>query len=102
MMSISQSESRTIVKMVPQIEFNMDACLGGWECGRCLQACIPHVFRCFADGPEGKASTSKDWVPIATYVSLCTGCKKCIEVCPRAKEAAIKITFVPARLPQKY
>ncbi len=100
-MSISPRENRTVAKMVPQIEFNMNACLGGWECGKCLRACSPHVFRCFTDGPEGKASVSKDWVPIATYLSLCTGCMKCVSACPKADEGAIRVTFVPRRLPRK-
>lgn len=92
---------KTIVKNFPQIKFNMDVCLGGLDCATCMQACPPHVLRTYTPMQEGKAKTSKDWVPIATFPSLCTGCMRCVEVCPKSEEGAITIDFVPMRVPIK-
>ncbi|MEW6410758.1 MAG: 4Fe-4S binding protein [Nitrospirota bacterium] len=100
-MSFTHFEIKTYVKEVPHIEFNMGACLGALECGKCLQACAPHVMRCYTPIPEGKTSTSKEWIPVATFPSLCTGCMKCVEVCPKKDEKAISVTFKPMKLPKK-
>jgi len=101
MMSFSHMEIKTYEKMLPRIEFNMEACLGALDCGKCLQACTPHVMRCYTPIAEGNTENSKQWVPIATFPSLCTGCMKCAEVCPKAKDGAITITFEKVRLPKK-
>jgi len=100
-MSFSHMEIKTVKKMRPQIEFNMNSCLGALECGKCLQACVPHVLRCYTPIAEGMTTTSKQWIPIATFPSLCTGCMSCVEVCPKAKEKAIVATFKEMRLPKK-
>jgi ferredoxin len=100
-MSFSHYEIKTVEKNYPEITFNMDVCLGAMDCGRCLQACQPHVMRCYTPMPEGHAKKSTDWVPIATFPSLCTGCMDCVNVCPKADEGAISINFVPTVLPKK-
>ena len=100
-MSFSQIEIKTYTKMFPKIEFNMASCLGALDCGKCLQACVPHVMRCYTQIPEGHTTNSKQWIPIATYPSLCTACMKCVEICPKVKEGAITINFFPARVPKK-
>lgn len=100
-MTFTHMEVKTITKEVPHIKFNMDTCLGTLDCGKCLQACVPHVLRCYTAIPEGKTTVSKDWIPVATFPSLCTGCMRCVEVCPRKEEKAITVTFVPTRLPKK-
>lgn len=94
-------EIKTEKKMRPQIVFNMDSCIGALDCGKCLQACVPHVLRCYTPIAEGMTKTSKEWIPIATFPSLCTGCMSCVEVCPKAKEKAIVITFEEKKLPKK-
>jgi len=99
--SFSQMEIKTIKKLFPKIEFNMDSCLGAIDCGKCLQACAPHVMRCYTKIAEGHTKGSKEWFPIATFPSICTACMKCVEVCPKAKEGAISVTFEPVRLPKK-
>ncbi len=100
-MSFSKMEIKTVNKLFPEIVFNMDACLGAMDCGKCLQACEPHVMRCYTQKPEGHTTTSKEWIPIATFPSLCTGCMNCVKVCPKASEGAIKVTFVENTLPKK-
>jgi len=100
-MSFSHMEIKTVKKMTPQIKFDMNSCLGALDCGKCMQACAPHVLRCYTPIAEGTTSTSKQWIPIATFPSLCTGCMKCVEACPNAKEKAIDISFKEARLPKK-
>lgn len=100
-MSFSHMEIKTVTKMCPQITFNMDTCIGALDCGKCLQACVPHVLRCYTPIAEGMTNTSKEWIPIATFPSLCTGCMRCVEVCPKAKEKAITVTFKETRLPKK-
>jgi ferredoxin len=101
MMSFSHMEIKTYTKMFPKIEFNMESCLGAMDCAKCLQACAPHVMRCYTQIPEGHTSNSKQWIPIATFPSLCTGCMKCVEVCPKARDGAIVVKFEPIRLPKK-
>jgi ferredoxin len=100
-MSFSQMEVKTVNKLFPEISFNMDTCLGAMDCGKCLQACHPHVMRCYTPIAEGKTSTSKEWIPIATFPSLCTACMECIKACPKAAEGAIQVNFVEKRLPKK-
>jgi ferredoxin len=100
-MSFSHMEIKTYEKMFPRIKFDMESCLGALDCGKCLHACTPHVMRCYTAIPEGHTQASKDWIPIATFPSLCTGCMKCVEVCPKAKEGAISVTFEKVRLPKK-
>ena len=100
-MSFSHMEIKTYTKMFPQIKINMDSCLGALECGKCMQACVPHVLRCYTPIAEGKVTTSREWIPIATFPSLCTGCMKCVEACPKAKEKAITVTFEAIELPKK-
>ena len=100
-MSFSHMEIKTYEKMFPRITFNMASCLGALDCGKCLHACTPHVMRCYTNIPEGHTTGSKDWIPIATFPSLCTGCMKCVAVCPKVKEGAISVTFEKTRLPKK-
>lgn len=92
---------KTIIKMFPKIEFNMEKCIGGLDCAKCLQACPVNVLRTYTEKREGDARTSKDWLIVDTFPSMCTGCLKCVTVCPNAKEGAIKIEFVPMRIPVK-
>jgi len=92
---------KTRIRMFPEIKFNMDVCLGALDCGKCLQACPAHVMRCYTPKPEGKVQTSKEWIPIATFSSLCTGCLKCVRACPKASKGAIEVSFKPTRLPVK-
>lgn len=99
-MSFAHMEIKTQTKMVPQIEFDMNACVGAVDCGECLQACAPHVLRCYTEKPEGTTTTSLEWIPIATFPSLCTGCMRCVEVCPKADEGAIRVTFKEMLLPK--
>ena len=100
-MSFSKMEIKTVTRLFPEITFNMDSCLGAMDCGKCLQACQPHVMRCFTPIAEGKTTTSKEWIPLATFPSLCTGCLECVKVCPKASEGAIKVEFIEKRLPKK-
>jgi len=100
-MSFSHMETKTYKKTAPHIEINMDTCIGALDCAECLQACVPHVLRCYTENAEGTTSTSKEWIPIATFPSLCTGCMRCVEVCPKADEGAIMVTFEEMRLPKK-
>lgn len=100
-MSFSHMEIKTVQKMSPQIAFDMEACLGALDCGKCMQACVPHVLRCYTPIAEGMTSVSKQWIPIATFPSLCTGCMRCVEVCPKAQDKAIRVTFKESRLPKK-
>lgn len=100
-MSFSHYEIKTVDKMFPHITFNMDECLGALDCSKCLQACGPHVLRCYTPNTEGAAKVSTDWVPIATFPSLCTGCMDCVDVCPKADAQAIKMEFISTKLPKK-
>ncbi|MFC1956238.1 4Fe-4S dicluster domain-containing protein [Chloroflexota bacterium] len=92
---------KTKIRVWPEIRFNMDSCLGALDCGKCLQACLFNVMRCYTPMPEGKAKNSKDWIPIATFPSLCTGCLRCVQVCPKSSEGAIDVSFKRIRLPVK-
>jgi ferredoxin len=100
-MSFTHMEIKTYEAMIPKVNFNMASCLGAIDCGKCLQACTPHVMRCYTQIPEGHTQISKEWIPIATFPSLCTACMKCVEVCPQSKDGAISVSFERVRLPKK-
>ena len=89
-------------RLFADITFDMNACVGALDCGKCMQACSPHVLRTYTAVQEGKAQTSKDWIPTATFPSICTGCMKCVEACPHAAKGAIKVELKPMRLPNKW
>ena len=66
------------------------------ECRRCLQACAPAVFLLH----ETLGARQPDpldpgiWRVTPLWQSLCTGCMRCVEACPRD---AVTVRFGSAR-----
>ena len=61
------------------------------DCGECLKACDPAVF--VKHQPLDVEQDPYDpqlWRITAVWLSLCSRCLKCVEVCP---EKAIKISW---------
>lgn len=63
-----------------------------WDCSKCLHTCDPAVFLKHKDLKikEEDPYNPKHWKITAVWLSLCTRCMKCIEVCP---EKAISVTW---------
>ncbi len=62
-----------------QIEINEEKCKSSRECRKCLQACPEGVFLSIARA--GSAPDKRVVVPV--FMSFCSGCKICEEVCPQ-------------------
>ncbi|MEA2071401.1 MAG: 4Fe-4S binding protein [Asgard group archaeon] len=62
------------------------------DCCKCLQICDPAVFLLHETiGAEQKDPFDPDiWRVTPVYLSLCTHCMKCVEVCP---ENAISVSW---------
>jgi len=61
------------------------------ECSKCLRACDPAVFLMHQPlNVEQDPVDPELWRITAVWLSLCTRCLKCVEVCP---EHAIAVTW---------
>ena len=60
------------------------------ECGLCLKTCEPAVFLLHqSEGEKQENPLDPDkWCITPLWLSLCTRCMKCVEICP---EDAIKV-----------
>lgn len=56
------------------------------ECGLCLRACEPALFLLHQTlgAVEDDPFDPKKWRVTALWPSLCTGCGKCVAVCPQS------------------
>ncbi len=70
----------------PQIEIDHSKCTVPFDCKKCLRLCSTAVFHVQVVKVEKYRETDKKepdaYVLSAPYRDKCTGCNKCIEVCP--------------------
>lgn len=70
----------------PRITIDRERCATPFDCKRCLRVCPPAVFAVFAiknvRGVETDKKEPGAYGLAAVYRDKCTGCVKCVEVCP--------------------
>ena len=53
------------------------------ECRKCLNVCDPAVFLMHPTLREHEDPYNpEEWIITAVWPSMCTGCNRCVEVCP--------------------
>lgn len=67
------------------IEIALDdkKCTSPDECRECLEICPQGVFAMYAKGGRKPGVTTKQWAIAPVWLSLCTACEICEEVCPQ-------------------
>lgn len=71
--------------MIAMIDIRWDAekCTSPQECRACLDACPQGVFRIFPRDGRKPGKVTEDWTIGPLFLSLCTGCEVCSDVCPK-------------------
>ena len=71
-------------RMLPDIEVDQAKCLSPMICGKCLHVCPDVVLISVPKFNEKFRECSNDDFTISVHNRpACTGCMKCVEVCPR-------------------
>jgi len=65
-----------------QIEINDEKCTTARECRKCMAACPEGVFMTYPRVGRRPGTTAENWAIKPIFVSSCTACKVCEEVCP--------------------
>jgi len=66
-----------------EITWDEKKCTSAQECRMCLDECPQGVFQVYPrDGRKPGKATEK-WAIAPLYLSLCTGCNICEEICPQ-------------------
>lgn len=75
-----------MIPVNPVITIDRDRCTTPFDCKRCLRVCPPAVFAVYAAknvrGTETDKTEPGAYLLAAVYRDKCTGCMKCVEVCP--------------------
>jgi ferredoxin len=70
----------------PTIDIDRKRCTTPFDCKRCLRQCPTAVFSVYAIKNERGLETDKtvpgNYVLAVSYRDQCTGCMKCVEICP--------------------
>lgn len=84
----------------PVITIDRDRCATPFDCKRCLRICPPAIFAVYAAknvrGVETDKTEAGTYVLAAVYRDKCTGCMKCVDVCPTHALTVAMPTEVPA------
>jgi len=66
------------------IEITWDAkkCTSPQECRTCLDTCPQGVFHIYPRNGRKPGKATENWAIAPLYLSLCTGCNICQEICP--------------------
>jgi formate hydrogenlyase subunit 6/NADH:ubiquinone oxidoreductase subunit I len=65
-----------------QITWDSTKCTSPRECRKCLDACPQGVFVSYPRDGRKQGEVTKDWAIAPLFLSLCTGCQICEEICP--------------------
>lgn len=65
-----------------QIEWNDKSCTSPDECRQCLDVCPQGVFGIYPRDGRKPGKAAGNWAIAPLYLSLCTGCEICEEICP--------------------
>ncbi len=65
-----------------QIKWDDKKCSSPQECRKCLDACPPAVFIIYPRDGRKPGKATENWAIMPLFLSLCTGCDICEEICP--------------------
>jgi len=65
------------------IDWNSKQCTSPDECRDCLEVCPQGVFAIYPEGGRKPGVPTTNWTIAPVWLSLCTGCEVCQEVCPQ-------------------
>jgi len=65
-----------------EIAWDEKRCGNPDDCKRCLDACPQGVFYMYPKTGRVAGRTTEDWAIGALFLSLCTGCGICSDLCP--------------------
>jgi len=65
-----------------QIRWDDKKCTSPQECRKCLDACPQALFAIYPRDGRKPGKATENWAIAPLYLSLCTGCSICEEVCP--------------------
>ena len=66
-----------------QIEINEKKCTSPRDCRKCLAVCPETVLMAYPQVGRQLGKAPQDWRIRSVFLSLCTGCKICAEICPQ-------------------
>jgi NAD-dependent dihydropyrimidine dehydrogenase PreA subunit len=66
-----------------EIAWDEKKCPSPQECRVCLDECPQGVFYFYPRNGRKPGIATEDWAIAPLYISLCTGCDICEEVCPQ-------------------
>jgi ferredoxin len=72
-----------------QIAWDSSKCASPRECRKCIDACPQGVFSTYPRDGRKPGELTQTWAVAPLFLSLCTGCEICEEVCP---EGAIAVS----------
>jgi len=74
-----------------QILWDSNKCPSPRECRKCIEACPQGVFSTYPRNGRKQGQLTEDWALAPLFLSLCTGCEVCEEICP-AKAITLSAT----------
>ncbi len=66
-----------------KIRVDAVACRDPLSCRLCLDRCPEKVFGTYPRKKRGPDREARDWVVFPMLASECTGCRECLDFCPR-------------------
>ena len=66
-----------------QIEWDGKKCTSPRDCHKCLDACPGGVLMTYPRDGRKPGKAAQDWAIMPVFLTLCTGCKICEEICPQ-------------------
>ena len=66
-----------------EITWDEKKCPSPQDCRMCLDECPQGVFYVYPRNGRKPGKATEDWAIAPLFISLCTGCDICKEVCPQ-------------------
>lgn len=78
--------------VIPKIHVDRNKCLNPLECSKCLRICQQAVFKMKpVKVYKFRETDGAEYELLTPYFAMCTGCNKCVEVCPNS---ALNIEYI--------
>ena len=65
-----------------QIIWDSNKCPTPRECRKCIEACPQGVFSTYPRDGRSRGQLTENWALAPLFLSLCTGCEVCEDICP--------------------